>query len=195
MEIFISMKANMNRNMFFILVLALLSGCSTVKPNLTPPTVQSPLQPIDCTSSVKKEECLAVANLDKKAQKKTVKPAQLEQAERRARLAKIAENKKINDEKAKAKIDVLPVAQEDTVLSKPDLKAQKQIDSDKREKAFSASMDCVKNNMGKIDDVRKPVRAVAFELAVLCRQKGVQVDSIANATVPLVSKSRAPKKK
>lgn len=188
----------MNHNLFLVFMLVLFSGCSTVGSNRTPHPVDRTLHPIDCTSSVKKEECLAVANLDKKMQKKTVKPAQSDQMERRARLAKIAETKKINDEKAKVKTEVKseipPVAPEAIVVSKPDLVAQKKIDSDTREKAFAASMDCVKNKMGKVDDIRKPVRAVAFELAVLCRQKGVQVDSIANATVPLVSQSRAPRK-
>ena len=188
----------MNHNLFLVFMLVLLSGCSTVGSNRTPHPVDRTLHPIDCTSSVKKEECLAVANLDKKMQKKTVKPVQSEQTERRARLAKIAENKKINDEKAKVKSEVksetAPLAPETAVVSKPDVKTQKQMDSENREKAFATSMECVRNNIGKIDDVRKPVRAVAYELAVLCRQKGVQVDSIANATVPLVSQSRAPRK-
>jgi hypothetical protein len=55
-------------------------------------------------------------------------------------------------------------------------------------------MDCVRNNLGKKDDIRIPVRAVAYELATYCRKSGVPVDSIANATVPLVSQSRAPRK-
>ena len=185
----------MNKNMFLVLVLALLSGCSSVKSGHTSaPRSEHALKPIDCTSNAKREECLAVANVDKKLQKKTVKPAQSEQMERRARLAKIAENKKINDEKAKAKSVVSPLEQDDTVVSKPDLKTQKQIDIDTREKAFAASMDCVKNNIGKKDDIRSPVRAVAYELAVLCRQKGVAVNSIANATVPLIAQSRASRK-
>ena len=183
----------MNNNTFLVLVLVLLSGCSTVGPDHTPLPVDHTLQPIDCTVNLKREECLAVANLDKKTQKKTVKPAQSEQMERRARLAKIAENKRINEEKVKVKSEASSLVQDDTVVSKPDLKTQKKIDSDNREKAFAASMDCVKNNMGK-DDVRKPVRAVAYELALLCRQSGAQVNAIANATVPLVSQSRAPRK-
>ncbi len=193
------MKTNMNRNIFFILVLVLLSGCSTVKSDRTPLPADQTLQPIDCTSGSKRAQCLPVASVDKKVQKKTAKSTQSEQMERRARLAKIAENKRINDEKAKvkseAKSEALPLVQDDTVVSKPDLKAQKQIDSDNREKAFATSMDCVRNKMGKIDDVRKPVRAVAYELALLCRKSGVQMDSVANATVPLISQSRAPRKK
>ena len=186
------MKTNMNKNMFLVVVLALLSGCNSVKSgHISAPRSEHTLKPIDCTSNAKREECLAVANVDKKLQKKTVKPAQLDQ---RARLAKIAENKKINDEKTKAKSDVLPLAQDDAVVSKPDLKTQKQIEIDKQKKAFAASMDCVKNNIGKKDDIRSPVRAVAYELAVLCRQKGVSVNSIANATIPLIAQSRAPKK-
>mgnify|MGYP001613502094 CR=1 FL=1 len=185
----------MNHKMFLVLALVLLSGCNTVRTDRTPARIDRTLQPIDCTAKVKSEECLAVANLDKKNQKKAVKPTQSEQ---RARLAKIAENKKLNDEKAKAKVEVksetLPLAQDEIVVSKPDLKTQKQIDSDNREKAFAASMDCVKKNLRKKDDIRTPVRAVAYELATMCRQKGAPVDSIANATVPLVSQSRAPKK-
>lgn len=189
----------MNNKMFLVLALVLLSGCNTVRTDRTPARIDRTLQPIDCTAKVKSEECLAVANLDKKNQKKAVKPTQSEQ---RARLAKIAENKKLNDEKAKAKVEVksevkseaLPLAQDEIVVSKPDLKTQKQIDSDNREKAFAASMDCVKRNLRKKDDIRTPVRAVAYELATMCRQKGAPVDSIANATVPLVSQSRAPKK-
>lgn len=184
----------MNNNLFLVLTLVLLSGCSTVKSDHTLRSIDRTLQPVDCTSGAKREECSTVANVDKKMQKKTVKSAQSEQVERRARLAKIAENKKINDEKAKAKSEASPLAQDDTIVSKPDLKAQKQIDIDKQKKAFSASMDCVKNNIRTIDDVRKSVRAAAYELAVLCRQKGVSVDSIANASIPLVSQSRAPKK-
>lgn len=189
----------MNNNLFLVLVLVLLSGCNTVKSDRTVKPVDRTLSPVDCTTNAKREECLAVANVDKKLQKKTVKTVQSEQMERRARLAKIAENKKINDERAKAKIEVknevLPVAPDTAVASKPDAKTQKKIDSDNREKAFAASMDCVKNKMGKVDDVRKPVRAVAYELALMCRKSGVAVDSVANATVPLVSHSRAPKKK
>lgn len=185
----------MNNNLFLVLVLVLLSGCNTVKSDRTIKPVDRTLSPVDCTTNAKREECLAVANVDKKLQKKTAKTVQSEQMERRARLAKIAENKKINDEKAKAKIEVLPVPPDAAVASKPDAKTQKKIDSDNREKAFAASMDCVKNKMGKVDDVRKPVRAVAYELALMCRKSGVAVDSVANATVPLVSHSRAPKKK
>ncbi|MBC7750836.1 MAG: hypothetical protein H7Z73_03825 [Candidatus Saccharibacteria bacterium] len=184
----------MNNNIFLVLVLVLLSGCSTVGSNHPVKSTNSILHPIDCISGAKREECLAVANFDKKNQKKTVKSAQTDQMDRRARLAKIAESKKINDEKAKVKREAAPLAQDNAEVSKPDLVAQKKIDNDDREKAFSASMGCVRNNLGKIDDVRKPVRAVAFELAVLCRQKGVSVHSVANATIPLVSQSRAPKK-
>ena len=177
----------MNSNMFLLLVLALLSGCSTIGSDRN-------LHLVDCTSGAKRDDCLAVANLDKKTQKKTVIPEK--QIDRRARLAKppkIVENKKLNNEKAKAKTETLPLAQDNAVVSKPDLKTQKQIDSDNLEKAFSASMDCVKNNIRKKDDVRSNVRAVAYELALLCRKKGVPVDSIANASIPLVSQSRAPK--
>jgi len=184
----------MNNNMFLVFMLALLSGCSTVRSDRTVQPLDRTLQPVDCTSGAKREECLAVANFDKKNQKKIVKSAQTDQMERRARLAKIAESKKINDEKAKAKTEVSSLAQDDTVVSKPDSKTQKQIDIDTREKAFAASMDCVKNNIGKKDDIRSPVRAVAYELAVLCRQKGVPVNSIANATVPLIVQSRTPRK-
>ncbi len=184
----------MNNNVFLVFVLVLLSGCSTVGSDHTPLPIDRTLQPIDCTAGAKREECLTVANLDKKTQKKTVKPVQSEQMERRTRLAKIAENKKINDEKAKAKSEAPALAQVDTVVSKPDLRTQKQIDSDNREKAFAASMDCVKDNIMKKDDVRTPVRAVAYELALMCRKSGVEVNAIANATVPLVSQSRAPKK-
>ena len=87
--------------MFLVLVLVLLSGCSTVGSDHTPLPVDHTLQPIDCTMNLKREECLAVANLDKKMQKKAVKPAQSEQMERRARLAKIAENKRMTTVNAK----------------------------------------------------------------------------------------------
>jgi hypothetical protein len=183
----------MNNNMFLVLVLVLLSGCSTVGSDHTPLPVDHTLQPIDCTMNLKREECLAVANLDKKMQKKAVKPAQSEQMERRARLAKIAENKRINDEKAKVKSEASSLAQDDTVVSKPDLTPQKKIDIDKPENAFAASMGCVKNNVSKKDDGHSNVRAVAYELAVLCREKGVQVNSIANASIPLVLQNRAHK--
>lgn len=184
----------MNNNLFMVLVLVLLSGCSTVGSNHPVKATDRILHPIDCTSGAKREECLAVANFDKKAQKKVVKPVQTEQIDRRARLAKIAESKKINDEKAKLKSEAAPLAQDNAEVGKPDLLGQKKIDVDDRQKDFAASMDCVRNNLGKVDDVRKPIRAVAFELAVLCRQKAVSVNSVANATIPLVSQSRAPKK-
>lgn len=190
----------MNYKVFFVVVLVLLSGCNTIKTDRTPARVDRTLQPIDCTVNVKREECLAVANLDKKSQKKPVKSSPSEQ---RARLTKVAENKKLNDEKAKAKVDVksevksetLPLAQDAVVVSKPDLKTQKQIDSNNREKAFASSMECVRNNLRKKDDIRTPIRAMAYEIAVFCRKSGAQVDSIANATVPLITNSRAPKSK
>lgn len=136
---------------------------------------------------------MAVANLDKKTQKKTVKLAQSEQMERRARLAKIAENKRINDEKAKVKSEASALTQGDTVVNKPDLTSQKKIDIDKPENVFATSMGCVKNNIGKKDNGHSNVRAVAYELAMLCREKGVQVNSIANASIPLVLQNRAHK--
>ncbi len=187
---------NMNNNLFLFLVLvfALLSGCSTVRSDSHSQPVDQTLHPVDCTKNAKREECLAVANMDKKAQKKTVKSDQSEQADRRAKSMKVVENKKINDDKAKAKSDVPPVAPVSAVESKPDLATQKKIEKDKRDKAFTESMDCVRNNIGAKDDIRSPVRAVAYDLAVLCRKTGVSVDSVANAAIPLVSQTRVLKK-
>lgn len=184
---------NMNNNVFLILVLTFLSGCSTVKPDTTPHPVDHTLSPIDCTLKAKKEECSAVANLDKKPQKKTVKSDQSEQIDRRIKTTKSAESKKINDEKAKAKSEAPPPAPDKEIVSKPDLVVQKKAETDQRGKAFSESMGCVRNNLGK-DDVRVKVRAMAYDLAVLCRQQGVEVNAIANATIPLIEQSRAPKK-
>ncbi|MDE2421873.1 MAG: hypothetical protein KGO49_11930 [Gammaproteobacteria bacterium] len=185
---------NMNNNVFLVLVFALLSGCSTVKSDHTSQPVDQTLHPVDCTKNAKREECLAVANMDKKTQKKTAKSDQSESIDRRAKSTKAAESKKLSDDKAKAKSEVPPVAPVNAVESKPDLATQKKMDKDKRDKAFAESMDCVKNNIGAKDDIRSPVRAVAYDLAVLCRKTGVSVDSVANATIPLVSQTRVLKK-
>ena len=193
MEVLISMKSNVNHSVFLIFVLVALNGCSTVKSDSASHPVDHTLNPIDCTSKAKKEECSAVANLDKKPQKKTAKFDQSEQIDRRAKTTKSAEIKKINDDKAKAKSEVLPPASDKEVVSKPDLVTQKKAEADQREKAFSESMGCVRNNIGK-DDVRVKVRAMAYDLAVLCRKQGVEVNAIANATIPLIEQSRAPKK-
>jgi len=184
----------MNKNIFLVLVFILLSGCSTVKSDHTSQLADQTLHPVDCTKNAKREECLAVANMDKKAQKKTVKSDQSEQADRRVKSTKAVENKKISDDKAKAKSDVTSAALVSAVESKPDLATQKKIDKDKRDKAFAESMDCVKNNIGAKDDIRSSVRAVAYDLAVLCRKTGVSVDSVANAAIPLVSQTRVLKK-
>ena len=194
MEVFNAVKPNMNRNLFLVFMFALLSGCSTVGSDHTAhPAADHALHPVDCTTNAKREECLAVANLDKKTPKKTAKSDQSEQADRRVKSTKVIENKKISDDKAKAKSDVPPVAQDKEAVSKPDLVAQKKAEADQRGKAFSESMGCVRNNIGK-DDVRVKVRAMAYDLAMLCRKQGVSVDSIANATIPLIEQSRAPKK-
>jgi len=182
----------MKNNLFLVLVFALLSACSTVKPKPIQPIqpIDQTLQPIDCTLAANKEKCAAVASLEKKTPKKTVKSAQQEQTDRRSKV----ENKKIADDKTKVKSEAAPLTPENTVASKPDLIAQKQTDGAKKETPYSASMACVMNNMSKKDDGRSNVRAVAYELAVLCRQAGVQVNSIANASIPLVLKNRATKK-
>jgi hypothetical protein len=185
----------MKNNLFLVLVFAFLSGCSTVEPQRIQPVqpIDHTLQPVDCTLRANREQCTAVANLDKKTQKKIVKPAQQEQTDRRVQPTKV-DNKKINDDKTKVKSEAPPLAPDNTVASKPDVIAQKETDGNKKETPFSVSMACVMNNMSKKDDGRSNVRAVAYELAVLCRQGGVQVNSIANASIPLVLKNRASKK-
>jgi len=192
MEVCIFMK-KMNNKVFIVLAFALVSGCSTVKPDHPSHPADHTLNPIDCTSKAKKEECSAVANLDKKPQKKTAKSDQSEQIDRRAKTTKSAESKKINDDKVKAKSEAPPPAPDKEVVSKPDLVSQKKAEADYREKVFSESMVCVRNNIGK-DDVRVKVRAMAYDLAMLCRKQGVEVNAIANATIPLIEQSRAPKK-
>lgn len=189
MEGFISVKAHVKNNVFLVFMLALLSGCSTIGSDHTQPADRT-LHPIDCTKNTKREECLAVANLDKKAQKKAVKPTQSDQ---RTRTTKIVENKKVNDEKAKVSSETPPAPpQNETAVSKPDEIPQKNFDA--HASPFSVSMDCVRSNVKRKDDGRSNVRSVAYELAVMCTRKDVHVESIANASIPLVEQNRAPKK-
>lgn len=193
----ISMKTHIKNHVFLMLVLVLLGGCSTLKSIHTVQPEDQDLHPIDCPLNNKKEECLAVANLDKKTQKRTAKSTQSEQAERRARLAKNAENRKINEEKAKARSEeksatpTLPIVSAE--VSKQDEIAQKKDDADQHKDDVAESMDCVRNNVRQKDDGFSNVRYVAYELAVLCTKKGVHVRSIANAAIPLVTQNRAHK--
>lgn len=195
MEVFNTVKPHMNNNIYVILVFALLSGCSTIRSDHTShPAVDQALHPVDCTTNAKREECLAVVNLDKKGKKKTAKSDASEQTDRRARLAKVTENKKISDDKSKAKSEVPPappVAPVSTVESKPEPIVQNTFNA--RASPFSSSMDCVRSNLKKKDDGRTNVRSVAFELASMCTVKGAHVESVANASVALVSQNRAQK--
>jgi hypothetical protein len=176
----------MNNNMFLVFTLVLLSSCSVVGAHHS----------AGCASSAKKDDCKSATSADKKIQKKNAVQTQVEQpkADREARPAKVVENKKMNESKFKAKSEGSLSVQDTKLVRKQDVIAQKKIEPEKREKDSSESMDCAKKNIKAKDDGVSNVRSVAYAIAVFCTKNGVHVESIANATIPLVLQNRAHRK-
>lgn len=176
----------MNNNIFLVFTLVLLSSCSLVGAHHS----------AGCVSSAKQDDCTSATNIDKKIQKKIVVQTSVEQPKtvRDARPAKVVDNKKINESKFKAKSEASRSVQEIKLVRKQDGIAQKKIEPEKREKEPSESMDCAKKNIKANDDGVSNVRSVAYAIAVFCTKKGIHVESIANATIPLVLQNRAHRK-